>query len=234
MSVNLCIIPARGGSKRIPKKNSKVFFGKPIIAYSIETALKSGLFDEVMVSTDSDEIALIAGKYGAKTPFKRSDKNADDYATTMDVIQEVIATYTDLNRHFNRVCCLYPCAPFVTSVDLKKAYDLMISENFDSVCTLVEYGHPIQRAIQIVDSGRIEMIQPENKNIRSQDLTKSFHDGGQFYWFNSTKLIKKNTVFTENTGAIVIEANRIQDIDTLVDWKLAELKYSLLQDETNV
>lgn len=231
---NLCIIPARGGSKRIPKKNSKDFFGKPIIAYSIETALQSGLFDEVMVSTDSEEITQIAREYGAKTPFKRSDKNADDYATTMDVIQEVISAYEVQNKQFDCVCCFYPCAPFVTAADLMKAFDLMIAENFDSVCTVVEYGHPIQRALQLVASARIEMIQPENKNTRSQDLTKSFHDGGQFYWFNGIELIKKNTVFTENTGAIVIEANRIQDIDTLVDWKLAELKYSLLQDESNV
>ena len=161
---NICIIPARGGSKRIPRKNIKEFLGKPIIAYSIKAAIDSGLFDEVMVSTDNLEIADIAKKYGAKVPFMRSAKNSDDFATTFDVIEEVIQSYRSQNKDFENICCVYSCAPFVTSKILLKAYNQLIEKKFDSVFPIISYSFPIQRALK-VDQGKVSMIIEDNLNI---------------------------------------------------------------------
>ena len=226
---NLAIIPARGGSKRIPRKNTKDFLGKPIIAYSIEAAIKSGLFDEVMVSTDDEEIAKIAISYGAKVPFLRSNKNADDYATTFDVIKEVVTKYESLNKTFDYTCCLYACAPFVTSDKLTNAFDVLQKENFDSVLPITAFGFPIQRAFKIDGNNKTVFFNPEFSLTRSQDLEQSFHDVGQFYWMNTHKCLQKKAVLTDNTGSIVISEMEAQDIDTELDWKLAELKYELIQ-----
>ena len=223
---NICIIPARGGSKRIPRKNIKEFLGKPIIAYSIKAALDSGLFDEVMVSTDDLEIADIAKKFGAKVPFMRSAKNSDDFATTFDVIEEVIQSYRYQNNDFENVCCVYPCAPFVTSKILLKAYNHLIEKKFDSVFPIISYGFPIQRALK-VDKGKLTMIHEDNLNIRSQDLEESFHDAGQFYWCNTKQLLINKKILTQNTGSVEISELEAQDIDTEIDWKLAELKYQI-------
>lgn len=223
----LAIIPARGGSKRIPRKNIKLFLGKPIIAYSIETAIQSNLFDEVMVSTDDEEIARIAKEYGAKVPFFRSQKNANDYATTVDVILEVIEQYADKNKKFEYACCIYPTAPFVSTELLKNSFDLLIKKQFDTVFPVMEYSYPIQRSLRI-SNARISLFQPEHLNSRSQDLEKAYHDAGQFYWFNTNKLKETGKLWTDNTGVVVIEESKGQDIDTPEDWKLAELKYSLL------
>ena len=223
---NICIIPARGGSKRIPRKNIKEFLGKPIIAYSIKAALDSGLFDEVMVSTDDLEIADTAKKFGAKVPFMRSAKNSDDFATTFDVIEEVIQSYRSQNNDFENVCCVYSCAPFVTSKILLKAYNHLIEKKFDSVFPIISYGFPIQRALK-VDKGKLTMIHEDNLNIRSQDLEDSFHDAGQFYWCNSKKVLKNKKILTKNTGGVEISELEAQDIDTEIDWKLAELKFQL-------
>ena len=223
---NICIIPARGGSKRIPRKNIKEFLGKPIIAYSIQAALDSGLFDEVMVSTDDLEIADIAKKYGAKVPFMRSEKNSDDFATTFDVIEEVIQSYESLGKEFENICCIYSCAPFVNSEILLKAYDQLIKKKFDTVFPIIAYSFPIQRALRI-DQGKVSMIIEENLNFRSQDLEECFHDAGQFYWCNSKKLLKIKKILTQNSGFVKISELDAQDIDTGIDWKLAELKYQL-------
>ena len=223
---NICIIPARGGSKRIPRKNIKDFLGKPIIAYSIQAALDSGLFDEVMVSTDDKEIADIVKNYGAKVPFMRSAKNSDDFATTFDVIEEVIQSYRSHNKDFENICCVYPCAPFVTSKILLKAYNLLIEKKFDSVFPIVSYGFPIQRALK-VDQGKVSMIIEDNLNIRSQDLEESFHDTGQFYWCNTKQLLISKKILTQNTGGVEVSELEAQDIDTEIDWKLAELKYQI-------
>ena len=223
---NICIIPARGGSKRIPRKNIKDFLGKPIIAYSIQAALDSGLFDEVMVSTDDKEIADIVKNYGAKVPFMRSAKNSDDFATTFDVIEEVIQSYRSHNKDFENICCVYPCAPFVTSKILLKAYNLLIEKKFDSVFPIISYGFPIQRALK-VDQGKVSMIIEDNLNIRSQDLEESFHDTGQFYWCNTKQLLISKKILTQNTGGVEVSQLEAQDIDTEIDWKLAELKYQI-------
>lgn len=227
----LCIIPARGGSKRIPKKNIKYFLGKPIIAYSIETALNSNLFSEVMVTTDDVEIAEIAKKYGAKVPFLRSDKNADDFATTIAVIKEVIQEYKKDGRYFEYACCIYPTAPFVTEIRLKKGEKLLLANNFDCVFPVMEFSFPIQRALKIDAVHKMTLFQPKHQNSRSQDLEKAYHDAGQFYWFNTKELLQKGKLWTDNTGVITIKESEGQDIDTLEDWKLAEIKYKLLHEK---
>lgn len=223
----LAIIPARGGSKRIPHKNIREFLGKPIIAYSITTAINSGLFDEVMVSTDDYQIADIAKEYGANIPFIRSKKNSDDNATTPDVIEEVIQQYSQKHAYFKIFCCIYPTAPLINTTRLKEGFDLLINNNFDSVFPIVRFGYPIQRALK-QENEKISMIWPENYTKRSQDLKPSFHDAGQFYWMWTERFLTKKKIFTDNSGAIIISQLETQDIDNENDWKLAELKYKYL------
>ena len=221
----LCIIPARGGSKRIPRKNIKLFLGKSIIAYSIEAALKSNLFDEVMVSTDDDEIAQLSKKYGAKVPFMRSSKNANDFATTFEVIEEVLFKYKKQELFFNQACCLYPCAPFVTEEKLNEAHKKL--NIFDTVFPVVKYGFPIQRALKMNAMTKLNFFQPEFELTRSQDLENSYHDAGQFYWFNIEALVENKSLMSKKTGAIILSEIEAQDIDNEIDWKLAELKFKL-------
>ncbi len=223
----IAIIPARGGSKRIPKKNIKGFLGKPIITYAIENALKSNLFDEVMVSTDDKEIADVAIEFGAKVPFLRSDKNADDYATTIDVITEVINSYKKIGKVFEYACCIYPCTPLLTKEKLSESFRVLENGNFDCVFPIIKYGFPIQRAVK-VNGDLVEMFQPEHLITRSQDLDPSYHDAGQFYFFNVEKLINKQELLTNNTSFIELSEMEAQDIDNIVDWELAEVKYKML------
>lgn len=225
---NLCIIPARGGSKRIPRKNIKDFLGKPIIAYSIEAALESRLFEEVMVSTDDEEIAEVALKYGAKVPFFRSEKMADDFATTLDVIQEVMAEYEDREADFQHICCIYATAPLVSKEKLQQAFNVLIENKYDSVLPIMKFSFPIQRSFEMNESSKVQYKFEEFKNVRSQDLTNSYHDAGQFYWMRKN-VLQSNSIVSNNTGAIVINELEGQDIDDETDWKLAELKYELLQ-----
>jgi pseudaminic acid cytidylyltransferase len=228
---NLCIIPARGGSKRIPRKNIKEFLGKPIIAYSIQAAIDSNLFDEVMVSTDDEEIREIALKYGAKVPFLRSETNANDFATTAAVINEVLEVYKTRNKLFKYCICIYPTAPFVSSNLLIKAFKKLKKDKLDAVFSVLKYGFPIQRAMKINKEDKVEMIDVSKINARSQDLESSFHDAGQFYALNVSAFIKNQKLWTNNTGCIEINELEAQDIDIETDWKLAELKYKLLLDE---
>lgn len=220
----LAIIPARGGSKRIPKKNIKSFLGKPIISFSIEVALNSKLFDEVMVSTDDSEIAKIATEFGANIPFLRSAKNSSDIATTIDVIDEVIEEYDKLGKNFDYVCCIYPTAPLINKVHLEEGFNCLVKNDYYSVVPVVSFSYPIWRALKI-NSGLIELIYPENVNYRSQDLENTFHDAGQWYWLNRECIKSKNTIFNTFTGTIVLDEMEVQDIDNMSDWKLAELKY---------
>ncbi len=224
----IAIIPARGGSKRIPRKNIKSFLGKPIIAYSIEAALQSKLFDEVMVSTDDAEIAEIALFYGAKVPFLRSKENANDFATTIDVLREVVSKYQEINCDFDEICCLYPTAPFVTAEKLRTTVQLFQETKVNSLLPVVKFGFPIQRAFE-VNGSKIQYKFEEFKNARSQDLKPCFHDAGQFYWLKK-EVLQENSIVTNNTGYFEISEMESQDIDTLSDWKLAELKYELLQN----
>lgn len=231
---NICIITARGGSKRIPRKNIKPFLGKPIIAYSIEAALSSNLFNMVMVSTDDEEIAEIGVNYGAKVPFLRSKKNSDDFSSTVDVLLEVIECLEKKNLKFEFGCCLYPTAPFITVEKLKHGHDLLTSGSFDAVLPVCSFSYPILRSLQMDSNGMLKMNWPENINLRSQDLPKSFHDAGQFYWFNVNKLIKNKTILGANPGGFEIDETEVQDIDSEVDWRLAELKYSFMKNKTKI
>lgn len=226
---NLCIIPARGGSKRIPRKNIKPFQGKPIMAYSIEAALKSGLFEEVMVSTDDEEFAEVAKKYGASVPFLRSSATANDYATTVDVLLEVVDTYKKQGKEFDNVCCLYSTAPFVTPERLKEAFG-KLSDNVDGCFTIVEYSYPIQRSLKINESGLIEMTYPEHLRSRTQDLEKIYHDAGQFYFMKTAVMENEKTVWCKRTEPLILSELEVQDLDTLTDWTLAEMKYKLLHE----
>jgi pseudaminic acid cytidylyltransferase len=225
----IAIIPARGGSKRIPRKNIKFFYGRPIIEYSIIAALETGLFDEVMVSTDDHEIAEVSIKAGAKVPFLRSVENSNDLATTADVICEVLQSYKTININYKIGCCIYPTAPFLNSNFLKQGYEVFQNNNFDVVYPVTQFGYPIQRSIRILENSRGVMQWPENNSKRSQDLEPIYHDVGQYYWFNSEILIQKKTLNTENFGVIVIKELMAQDIDNEEDWKLAELKFGLLK-----
>lgn len=227
----LAIIPARGGSKRIPNKNIKEFLGKPIISYSIECALNSELFETVMVSTDSDEIKNLSQKLGASIPFTRSNKNADDFASTADVLLEVIEEYEKQNIYFDFACCIYPTAPFVSPMLLSEGKELLLDKNFDTVFSVVSFSYPIQRALKLTAENKAMMFQPEHENSRSQDLDQAYHDSGQFYWFNVQALKRQKKLWTDNTGVIVLPESKVHDIDTQEDWKIAELKYKLLQNE---
>lgn len=223
----LAIIPARGGSKRIPKKNIKSFLGKPIIAYSIEAALKSGLFDTVMVSTDNSEIAEVAKEYGAEVPFLRSAENADDFATTADVILEVVQEYEANGEIFEFACCIYPTAPLLSVETLKDGWDLLREKHYATVFPVAPFGYPIRRSLRLEDDNRAVMNWPEHINTRSQDLEQAYHDAGQFYWLSLGKFTKQQKLFTDNTGVIVLDEMQVQDIDNEVDWKIAELKMQL-------
>ena len=225
----LCIIPARGGSKRIPRKNIKPFMGKPIMAYSIEEALESSIFDEVMVSTDDVEFADVAKKYGASVPFLRSEATANDYATTVDVLLEVIETYKQRGVSFDTICCLYSTAPFVTSERLKEAYS-KLSDKVDACFTMVEYSYPIQRSLRINETGLVEMKYPEHLKSRTQDLEKVYHDAGQFYFVKTNTLIEEKTVWCKHTAPLVLSELEVQDLDTLTDWQLAEMKYEIMKN----
>jgi N-acylneuraminate cytidylyltransferase len=227
---SVAIITARGGSKRIPRKNVRDFCGQPIISYSIRAALESGCFQEVMVSTDDDEIAAIAKRFGASVPFMRSKKNSDDFSSTTDVLEEVILEYRKRAREFDSLCCIYPTAPLVSAQRLKQAHDAFVLSGADTVFSIVRFGYPVWRGFKI-ENGYAKMIWPENYDKRSQDLPPAYHDAGQFYFIRSNSLLKTKTIFTDRTLGIEIPESEAQDIDTEEDWKIAELKFRLLQDK---
>lgn len=227
---NVAIITARGGSKRIPRKNIKDFCGKPIIAYSIEAALKSGCFEEVMVSTDDNEIKDIAIRYGAKVPFLRSEETSNDYAVTQDVLMEVLDTYKNNNHNFEYACCIYPTAPFITADTLKKSMNILCETNCDAVIPVVPFSFPPQRGMVILEDNRLMFKNPEYALTRSQDLETIYHDCGQFYCINVDSFFRQKKILMENTNPVVLNELQVQDIDNETDWKLAELKYRLLEE----
>lgn len=226
----LAIIPARGGSKRIPRKNIKDFLGKPIIAYSIQVALDSKLFDEVMVSTDDPEIAEIAKKYGASVPFFRSIENSNDFAGTAEVLTEVLLTYQKAKIDFDIACCIYPASPLITMKSIQAAFSLISSNKFDNAFPVCSFSNSIWRALSVSKESKVGMIWPENELKRSQDLQPTFHDAGQFYWFKTKKFLDTQHILTGNTGAVILDELQVQDIDTLSDWKLAEMKFRIIHN----
>lgn len=231
--MNIAIITARGGSKRIPHKNIRDFCGKPIIEYSIRAALDAQVFDTVMVSTDDERIALIAKNAGAEVPFMRSEKTANDYATTTDVLLEVIEQYDKMGIKFENACCIYPTAPFVSAVKLKNAMAMLQKDNRHSVMPVTAYSFPPLRGMVIKDD-KLEYKWPEYVMTRSQDLEEIYHDCGQFYAFQVASFIRERKLVTDNTAGIVISELEVQDIDNEVDWELAEAKYRLLKEKGKI
>ena len=225
MMKHLAIITARGGSKRIPKKNIKIFCGKPIIAYSIEAAISAGIFDEVMVSTDSNEIADVAKLYGAAVPFLRSEKTSNDYATTADVIDEVLKEYQKIGKQFDYFTCIYPTAPFLTAEKLVSAVRLL--DESDAVISVVRFSFPPQRAF-VVRNGNIKFQYPQFERARSQDLEPIYHDCGQFYMCDSKLFLEKHSLILPRTKPYELPDEEVQDIDTISDWEIAEAKYTVL------
>lgn len=221
---NLCVIPARGGSKRIPRKNVKPFLGKPMLVYSIEAALLTDLFDEVMVSTDDEEIAEVARQYGAKVPFMRSVETANDFATTADVLNEVLAKYKEQGQEFDNFCCVYATAPMIQSKDIIFAFEHLSKSEFTVVYPVVVFSYPIWRCLDLSEDGSMKRHWPEYENSRSQDLPKEYHDTGTFYWYKTQEWLNGNLI----VGGIEVDEITIQDIDTETDWKIAEMKYKLL------
>ena len=222
---SVAIITARGGSKRIPKKNIKEFCGKPIIAYSIDAALKSGVFDEVMVSTDSEEIADTAIKYGASVPFLRSEATSNDYAVTADVIAEVLEEYDKRGKAFDSFACIYTTAPFVTGERLTEAFSLL--NDADAVVSIVKYSFPPQRAF-VINNGVLKYQYPQYEKARSQDLEPIYHDCGQFYFCKSEPFMVARSLILTNTKGYILPEEEVQDIDTMSDWEIAEEKYKAL------
>ena len=226
----VAIITARGGSKRIPRKNIRAFRGIPIIGYSIRAALEAACFDEIMVSTDDAEIADVARGFGAVVPFFRSPQTSDDRATTSEALFEVLTDYVKRERHFEFSCCLYPTAPFITAEMLLGGHRLLAnSPDLESVVPVARFGYPVQRALTI-QNNRLAMISPEFADIRSQDLPPTYHDIGQFYWFRAAAFLKTRRLVMQNTAPIVVPEWMVHDIDTEEDWIMAETKYEVVQE----
>lgn len=231
--MKLAIITARGGSKRIPHKNIRDFCGKPIIAYSIEAAIESNIFDEIMVSTDSEEIAKIAIHYGAKVPFLRSEETSNDYATTSDVLVEVLTYYQNKHCVIEQACCIYPTAPFITASKLRSAMSILDKEEgIDTVIPVVSFSYPPQRGL-IEQQGNLVMREPEYSRTRSQDLPMLYHDAGQFYCFNVASFLNSKNLMNGKIKGFILPELEVQDIDTEDDWKLAELKYRIMNEKCN-
>lgn len=225
--MTLAIIPARGGSKRIPRKNVKAFCGKPMIAWSIEAALESECFDRIIVSTDDDEIAEVAVAHGAEVPFRRPAELADDVTPTGPVIAHAIE-WSRQTRPVGRACCLYATAPFVRADDLRAGLALLESSGADYAFTATTYDFPIQRAIRVDADHRVSMFQPEHALTRSQDLEEAWHDAGQFYWGTAEAWLAGRPIFAPASVIVALPRERVQDIDTAEDWDRAELMFKTM------
>jgi len=228
MSV-VAVIPARGGSKRIPNKNIKLFCGKPMIAYSIEATKNTGIFDRIIISTDSKEIASIAKEFGAEVPFIRPVKLADDFIGTDAVILHALKWLMEDGEKIDYICCIYATAPFVKAEYIIKGYNILCDKHAASCFSVTTYSFPIFRSLKISNQGRLEMFWPEHRGARSQDLPEAYHDAGQFYWADAKKYLKEKQFYSKNAVPVVLPRYLVQDIDTLEDWETAEKMYSVLQ-----
>jgi len=228
--MNVAIIPARGRSKRIPNKNIKNFAGKPIIAYSIDAAKKAEIFDRVIVSTDSEAIAEIAWQYGAEVPFIRPPELSDDVTPTMPVLLHAIEQLADNDESPSYACCIYATAPFVRSDDIKNGFKIINEKKVSSVFSVTTFAFPIFRALQVTNSGGIEMFWPEYETTRSQDLPEAYHDAGQFYWFEVNKLFKTKKIYSIDAVPVILPRYLVQDIDTPEDWEVAELMFRVCKE----
>jgi pseudaminic acid cytidylyltransferase len=226
--VTVAIIPARIGSKRIPKKNIKTFLSKPIIAYSIQAALETNLFDRVIVSTDSQELGDIAASYGAEFPFIRPAELSDDFTGTDSVILHALNWLIDHGTDVKYICCIYATAPFIDSKHIKTGLELLKEQNATSAFSVTTYPYPIYRSLRVNNNKRLEMIWPEYLNSRSQDLSEVYHDAGQFYWAESKKYLVEKTFFSQDAVPVILPRYLVQDIDTDEDWQRAEAMYKAL------
>lgn len=229
--MRVAVIPARGGSKRIPRKNIKAFCGKPMIAWSIEAALASECFDAVVVSTDDAEIAEVAKSYGASVPFVRPPELSDDHTGTIPVIAHAVQWFIDSGQRPDHVCCIYATAPFVTAEAIKAGLQVLESKESDYVFSVTSYAFPIQRAIRFSQDEKIEMFQPEHFSTRSQDLEEAYHDAGQFYWGMADAWLEKRVIFGKNSSIVLLPRHRVQDIDTFEDWARAEWMFKAMQNQ---
>jgi N-acylneuraminate cytidylyltransferase len=226
--MKIAVIPARGGSKRIPRKNIRPFAGKPIIAWSIEAALESGLFDRVIVSTDDEEIAEVSRQHGAETPFIRPKDLADDYTGTNAVVKHAISWFVDAGTPVDYACCIYATAPFVQPRYLREGYEKLVASGRSFAFSIASYPFPIQRALRITADGGVEAIWPENIFRRSQDLEEAYHDAGQFYWGRARAFLEDVVVYSSASVPVLLPRELVQDIDTPEDWRQAELLFALL------
>ena len=226
--MRLCVIPARGGSKRIPRKNIKEFFGKPMIAWSILKAIESRCFDKIIVSTDDAEIAEVSKEFGAKVPFLRPQNLSDDYTGTTEVTAHAINWFLQKSILFTDVCCLYATAPFVQSSDLQRGLDILSNSKSTYAFSVTSFAFPIQRAIRLCKNERVEMFHPEYLDTRSQDLEEGWHDAGQFYWGKSNAWTQLLPIFSKDSSAVKLPRHRVQDIDTVEDWERAECLFKVL------
>lgn len=223
--MKIAIIPARVGSKRIPKKNIRLFEGKPLIAYSIRAALDAGVFDRVIVSTDSDEIAEIAKKFGAEAPFRRPAEHATDTATTAAVMNHALEWCESNSIQVDLFCCIYATAPFLTAQDLQQGLKVMLDAKADAACSVTPFEYPIYRALKLEANGRLAMIWPEHEKTRSNDFPEIYHDAGQFYWLDTQVFKGTKSMWPANLVPVILPRTRVQDIDTEEDWQLAEMKF---------
>lgn len=226
--MRIAIIPARGESKRIPRKNINSFCGKPIIAYSIEAARASGLFDRIVITTDDEEIADIAHEYGAEVPFIRPKNLSDDHTATLPVIAHAIKTLQEQGNTINAVCCIYATAPFIRPEDIAGAYKALIEQNKSYAFPVTTFPFPIFRAVKRSENGDITMFWPEHFATRSQDLPEAYHDVGQFYWGTPDAWLAEAPIFSDAATTILLPRHLVQDIDTPEDWIRAELMYKAL------
>lgn len=233
MNKPIAIITARGGSKRIPRKNIRSFLGKPIISYSIETAINSHIFEDVIVSTDDREIADISRKYGANVPFMRSKENSTDYADTADVIREVLLELKKLGREYDNICCIYPTAPFITVEKLEKSFELLNNTGVYNVVPMVPFSFPPQRGM-IIENGFAKPIDSIAIGERSQDLETIFHDAGQFYWIKTIEFLNNPDILMNHTAIFHVPETEVQDIDNEDDWIIAEIKYKLMKEKEKI
>lgn len=232
--MKLCVIPARGGSKRIPRKNIKAFCGKPMIGYSIEAALQSNCFDQVVVSTDDKEVAEMAKSFGASVPFMRPEELANDYAGTIPVIKHAIEWFEEQGEPPSEVCCLYATAPFVQAGVIQRAHEQLQKTQAEYCFTVTSFAFPIQRAIKLTEESRVEMFYPEHFSTRSQDLEEAYHDAGQFYWGKATAFKQQKPLFSGDASPYILPRHLVQDIDTVEDWKRAELMYQVLKQNGDI
>ncbi|MBL0225442.1 MAG: pseudaminic acid cytidylyltransferase [Geobacteraceae bacterium] len=229
--MKVAIIPARGGSKRIPRKNIKEFCGKPMIAWSIEAALQSSCFSRIIVSTDDDEVADVAKQYGAEVPFFRPTTLSDDYTGTSPVIRHAVEWLNLQGQHPEQICCIYATAPFINSTDIQRGLEILTTTGSEYAFTVTSYPFPIQRAIRITLGGRVEMFNPHQFNTRSQDLEEAYHDAGQFYWGLARAWLAEKKIFSMDAAPVMLPRHRVQDIDTSEDWLRAEMMFKAWQLE---